>query len=231
MTKENEKIYNVYKHTLPKDVSGKDNDMVYIGITFRIPEKRWGKNGIKYKSNKYFWNSINKYGWDNFIHDIVASELLKEEAENLEKELIAKYNSANNKFGYNIELGGEHRGKHSEQTKAKISNAIKGIKRTDETKLKLSISHLNKQGENSSFYGKHHTEDTKKKIAKALGQKVICVETGEIYASKIEAERQTKVNDTCIQRCCDGIASYAGKLPDGTKLHWKYVDDNNINNN
>lgn len=51
----------------------------------------------------------------------------------------------------------------------------------------------------------------------------MCIETGEIYDSKIEAERQTGVNDTCIQHCCDGIASYAGKLPDGTKLHWEYA--------
>lgn len=146
--------------------------MVYIGMTFKIPEKRWGRNGIRYKSNGHFWNAINKYGWNNFNHDIVTSELSKEEAESLEKELIAKYNSANNKFGYNIALGGNHVGKFSEETKMKISDAITGIKRTEETRLRLSISHQGKVGENASFYGKCHTEDTKQKIAKALGKKL-----------------------------------------------------------
>ena len=225
MLEESEKTYKVYKHTLSKDISGKDNDMVYIGITFREPEKRWGKNGIRYQNNKHFLNAIQKYGWHSFTHDIIASELPKEKAEKLERELISLYDSANSKFGYNKSLGGEHSGKHTEATRRKISNAIKGIKRTEETKAKLrAINKGVNQGKNHPFYGKRHTEESRKKMADAVGHKVMCIETGIVYASKLEAKRQTGVNNTCIQRCCDGLAKYAGKLSDGTRLHWKYVD-------
>ena len=114
MIEENEKIYKVYKHTLPKEFSGKENDMVYIGITCR--EKayyRWGRNGIKYKSNPYFYNAIQKYGWDNFNHEILFERLTKEEANQKEIELISEYDSTNKTKGYNIELGGNGQGKHS----------------------------------------------------------------------------------------------------------------------
>lgn len=35
---ENERIYKVYKHTLPMSVSSKENDMVYIGLTSINPK-------------------------------------------------------------------------------------------------------------------------------------------------------------------------------------------------
>lgn len=62
-------MYTVYKHTTP---SGK----VYIGITGRAVEKRW-ENGSGYKSNKYFYSAIKKYGWDNIKHEIVCTGLSK----------------------------------------------------------------------------------------------------------------------------------------------------------
>ena len=61
--------YSVYKHICP-------NGKVYIGITMQNPKKRW-KNGAGYKNNKYFWNSIVKYGWDNICHDILYENLTK----------------------------------------------------------------------------------------------------------------------------------------------------------
>lgn len=36
---------------------------------------------------------INIYGWDNFTHEVVYSNLNKQAADKLEKELIHKYNS------------------------------------------------------------------------------------------------------------------------------------------
>ena len=66
----------VYIHTSP---SGKR----YIGITGQKPERRWRKNGLGYKDHTYFWNAICRYSWDNFKHEIVASNLTKEEAEQM----------------------------------------------------------------------------------------------------------------------------------------------------
>ena len=268
MIKENERIYKVYKHTLPMSVSGKENDMVYIGITCR--EKvhyRWGRNGIKYQSNIYFYRAIQKYGWDNFKHEILFVGLTKDEANQIEVELISQYDSTNKLKGYNIELGGNGQGKHSLETRMKISQAKKGYKFSEESKQKMRETQrsINRKGENSPLYGTHvseetrkklsektmgrkhseatkqkmseqrigeknvmygqtHTQEARDKIAKALGHPVRCIETGIVYPSEIEAKRQTGVDNTMIHRYLHGRAAYAGKLPDGTKLHWEYVN-------
>ena len=117
MTWNDTEQYTVYKHT------NKINGKIYIGITFRKPELRW-RNGSGYIANKHFYNAIKKYGWDEgFKHEIVATNLSKEDAEKLEIELIQKYNSTNQTYGYNINLGGHSLGQHSEETRKKISKA------------------------------------------------------------------------------------------------------------
>lgn len=78
-------------------------------------------------------------------------------------------------------------------------------------------------GENNCMYGKTHTQEAREKIAKALSHSVRCVETGIVYPSEIEAKRQTGVDNTMIHRYLKGKASYAGRLSDGTKLHWEYA--------
>ena len=54
-------------------------------------------------------------------------------------------------------------------------------------------------------------------------KKVICVETGIIYDKISIAEKLT--NSRNVGACCRGERNYAGKLPDGTKLHWEYVEE------
>ena len=96
--------WTVYKHT------NKINGKSYIGITSRKPEDRWGKNGCKYCSQKSkylcFSKAIQKYGWDNFTHDILYIGLTKAEACQKEQELISFYNSKA-PYGYNLTDGGE----------------------------------------------------------------------------------------------------------------------------
>jgi len=86
-------------HTSP---SGKR----YVGITKQKPEQRWGK-GRNYKNNHYFTSAIDKYGWDNFTHEILFQVDSLEEAKALEIESIAKYRSDEREFGYNISKGGD----------------------------------------------------------------------------------------------------------------------------
>lgn len=185
--------YCVYVHTSP---SGK----MYVGQTGVGVEKRWGKNGRRYldkKNNQYihraFARAINKYGWDNFQHEIVADNLTKEEADNFEKLLIKKLNTMNPKYGYNCKEGGSN-GKLSEETRRKMSESTKGEKShmwgkhlSEETKNKIKesrkdfrhseetrklLSKLNK-GEGNGFYGKRHTEESLKKMSKAHKGKMI----------------------------------------------------------
>ena len=112
------RTYIVYKHTSP---SGK----VYVGITSRSPEARWGKDGVEYKANKHFWNAIQKYGWDSFDHEIVCTDLNYVDACEKEKELIAKYNCMNPAFGYNQTSGGDGGRILSPEVKLKIVSAVK----------------------------------------------------------------------------------------------------------
>ena len=56
-------------------------------------------------------------------------------------------------------------------------------------------------------------------------KKVICLETGVVYESIANAENITKINGSTISSCCIGRYKSAGKLEDGTKLHWMYYDE------
>lgn len=111
-------VYCVYIHT------NKSNGKVYVGQTRQEPTKRW-KNGLGYDRCPYFFKAIQKYGWDGFEHEIIASHLTKTEADNFEKLLINKLNSANPVFGYNLSEGGSGTsGCMSEETKRKISKTL-----------------------------------------------------------------------------------------------------------
>ena len=177
-----EKCYTVYMHICP-------NNKKYIGITKLKPKNRW-KNGKSYKTQQLFFRAIQKYGWDNIKHEILFSNLTKEEAEQKEIELIALYKSNQREYGYNVANGGNCVGSVSEETKKKISvntrkamnnpeikrklsiaqhnrpSPLKGRKLTEEHKKKISIN--NKK----SMLNKHHTEEAKQKMReKALGRK------------------------------------------------------------
>lgn len=112
----------------------KINGKCYVGQTTQSPHIRWGENGsnyiVKKKDGKFvhtkFAPAILKYGWDNFEH-LVLSDIYKsqEELDAAEIATIAKYDSFND--GYNVALGGRGgHGKHSEETKRKLSKAHKG---------------------------------------------------------------------------------------------------------
>ena len=98
-----ENNYKIYCHL------NKINGKRYIGQTKTSVQKRWGHNGYEYTRkhpDSLFAKAINKYGWDNFEHQILFENLTKEEANQKEIELIAFYKSNNREYGYNITAGG-----------------------------------------------------------------------------------------------------------------------------
>ncbi len=210
------KEYKVYMHIFP-------NNKVYIGMTCQEPKKRWG-NGKNYSENKYMKNAINKYGWKNIQHKIIATNLTKEEAEELEIYFInEKYKSNNRKYGYNIENGGFHNGKTSEETKKKQSISHKGMHNSPDTEFKKGhitiISEDMKQKISQKNKGKHASIKTEfKKGHKPLNAKtVLCIETNIIYSNIKEASKNTNAMACHISEVCNGKRKSAGKL------HWKYI--------
>ena len=126
MSNENYTWY-VYMHV------NKINNKKYIGITCKqTPQKRWGNNGYYYlrkdKNGTYkhplFANAINKYGWDNFEHSILYSELSEQEAKQKEIELIAYYHTYIGDpecCGYNMTLGGDGRVKYNTKSESQMA--------------------------------------------------------------------------------------------------------------
>lgn len=96
--------YTLYKHT--NLINGK----MYFGLTKNTIEERAKKNGSAYKQCTYFYNAIQKYGWDNFSHEVVAELLPKDQASFYERTMIKYYRTNEREFGYNIQPGGLHAG-------------------------------------------------------------------------------------------------------------------------
>lgn len=63
-----EKKYCIYIYT------NKTNGKKYVGQTCQQVEARW-KYRDGYKNNIYFYRAIQKYGWDNFEHQIIKNIL------------------------------------------------------------------------------------------------------------------------------------------------------------
>lgn len=89
--------YCVYVHCFP-------NGKRYVGITKQEPYRRWS-NGNAYKG--LMRRAIEKYGWENIEHIIVANGLDKDDACSTEIRLIKEYDTTNKKNGYNLSTGGE----------------------------------------------------------------------------------------------------------------------------
>lgn len=117
---ETEKFYSVYIHT------NKINNKRYIGITsLKNPQNRW-RHGNGYKNQLKFYRAIQKYGWDGFNHEIIATNLTDAEAKQLEKELIEKYDSMNPACGYNATRGGDGNCKYKTIAERKEAQKLSG---------------------------------------------------------------------------------------------------------
>lgn len=103
------------------------------------------------------------------------------------------------------------------------------IKHAFDTGLKKS-----NKGVNNPMYGKHHTEETKKKIGGVhkgktgekhpRSKKVKCITTGDVFVCIREAGIKYNVANQDIGRCCKGKRKSAGKHPvTGEKLIWEYI--------
>lgn len=111
------------------------NNKSYIGQTIRPVKARFMQH-IK-SGRGLIGRAIKKYGMDNFKFEVLYDCLSVEDLNNKEIEFIKKFNTiAPN--GYNLQGGGNSYPK-SFNHKFKISEALKGIKVSEETKNKQSL--------------------------------------------------------------------------------------------
>jgi group I intron endonuclease len=124
--------------------------------------------------------ALKKYGKDNFKKEILLFAVNQVALNFFEKCLVTE-EFINQQDNYNLREGGGCKGKLSVENILKL----KGQKRTEETKRKMSLAHKGKKlseehkrkiGLNSKhakkFLGKKHTEESKRKIGLAgIGRK------------------------------------------------------------
>ena len=200
----------VYMHISP-------DKKKYIGITSKKPEHRWN-NGKGYTKNKHFYNAILKYGWDNFQHVIIAENLSKTEACNLEKALIAGCKTIDPRYGYNMSVGGEsgtYGVKFGPEFGKAISARTKGFlnpnygkKFSKETCAKLIAARKGKWSPKQ--------KEALTKVHESMRKPVICLDTGIVYESITKAAELTNGSQSGIKNVCRGnqISSH--------NSHWAY---------
>lgn len=222
--------YSVYRHITP---SGK----IYIGITSGDPKKRW-LNGRGYARNEHFWNAIQKYGWSNISHTILAEGLTKEEACRLEQFYIARYGSHDPKKGYNMTTGGELGAKHTAESRQKLSESKKGqrynigVPFTEERKQHLKENHADVRGEKNPNFGKKWAPEqievrqahriykygSESPSAKPILQLDMDGNLVKRWGSIVEASES--FCKTCIKDCL------RGKYKQHKGYQWRYADEN-----
>ena len=116
------------------------NNKIYIGQTTKI--EKW-KNGEYKGSGSLIFTAIKKYGIKNFKSDLICycphkltHKESQKELDNLEIFYIKEFNSLCPK-GYNLGLGGSGVGKHSKESKEKMSkfNSNKIVVKDKEGKI------------------------------------------------------------------------------------------------
>ena len=128
-------MYLVYKHTSP---SGKS----YIGITDNY-DRRSREHRASSSGCKAFYAAIQKYGWDNFLHEVLYDHLDEVSAREKEIALICEYGSMV-PYGYNLTPGGDRGPQTAEAIEKRRQKAI-GRLHTEETKRKMSETHTGRK--------------------------------------------------------------------------------------
>lgn len=229
-------------------IENKISHKKYIGQSKNI-KYRWKKHKQELNSNRhvnsYLQNSWNKYGQDNFDFYIIK-ECPQEDLDKNEKYYIEFYNTLDRDFGYNLKSGGQNGCYMTNEIKDKISKALhKAYSNTDlrEQRSQKTKEYWDKPDnkkrilkENNVMYGKHHTDETKKKISETKKsrhyetvrknhKKVFCCELNIIYDNATEAAKNLNLDSGGILKVCRGERYTCGGY------HWSFVENMNRENN
>lgn len=203
-------LYSVYMHR------NRINKKVYIGVTKQNTEKRF-QNGYGYKYfNKEFWEDIQKFGWNNFDHEILETGLSKDAVSEREEYFVNLYHSNDSEFGYN-KIGGGFRTKRpdvSERMKKRVGVLNPNYGKPAPSKTREALLDRARKGQ----FGKNNP------IAVSVLQFGKNGEFIKKYASIADAERELNLsrNSTHIVECCQG------KRKSSNGFVWKYERGNDL---
>ena len=214
----------------------KINGKRYIGQTRLNTASRW-RNGNGYKRHFIFYQAIQKYGWENFNHEILEENILDiQSANEREKYWIAYYHTYINDpecNGYNMTPGGDNKGIVSEETKQKIglknkhripwNKGLHGIY-SEETLSKIRTANCGRKFSDEvrkkvsqGGKGKKRSQVTKDRIAKAKRKKVRCIELDLVFESITAAAEFCKCSSGALSECL------AGNCKTIKGYHWEEV--------
>jgi group I intron endonuclease len=176
----------------------------YIGWTGKTVEDRWArhvKDAVTHRDNRKFYNAIRKYGSTSWTVETLMEVSSIAEAKNKEIELIEEYNSYYQ--GYNATKGGDGnngiimsaesnlarsmalKGKsknyvrmagktHSEETKAKISAAHRGMKKPwlKPTKEQIIKSAMTRRGLTKEQFDQMHLLRSQGLVIRVIAEKI-----------------------------------------------------------
>ena len=151
-------------------------------IPFYIGKGKDKRSNSKSSRNKFWKNVQQKHNYD-----ILILEDNLDEEESLVREIywINRIGRRDLNKGtlVNLTNGGEstYGYKHSEESKRKMSQSRKGIPTSDLQKEIVGMRYKNK-------FGKDHNRS----------KKVICIETGIIYESQLEAQRNLNLSNGSV---------------------------------
>lgn len=220
------KQWVIYQHI------NKINGKRYIGQTSQSQERRW-RNGEGYIDSPKFWNAIQKYGWENFEHQIIEVGNSQEWANQREIYWIAFYDTFNNdKKGYNMTPGGGNYMKElwkDQEFRNKMCYAFSLARKRDWSNKEFAQNRLNSllDGLNKAWEDPIWREN---RIKNMMGDKnsnaksVKNLETNKIFTTIKEAAEWAGLKSVSgIGQCCRGKQKTAGRHPETNEpLHWVF---------
>lgn len=172
------------------------NNKVYIGQTTKCPKIRFKCHCKNKRYKSIIKKAIDKYGKDNFKLEVIDKADNIDGLNELERYYIWKYQSANKKYGYNIEFGGKN-SILSKETRLKISKSKTGKKINRSKGQELGII----------------------KARNACKKPIICLNINKTYLSITDAANELNLRKTGINAVLTGKCDQTG----GYKF--KYVDE------
>lgn len=197
--------------------------------------------------NKKLYDGMVEHGLENFSvdeeFDIAYSE---QELHELEAKYIIEYDCINNGYNtkneYTKDVFNNLPEEKQKEIKQKLremnlgpKNPMYGRKNSEELRRHMSEKF---SGKGNPMYGRKrddvrgdknpmcNPEIAKKVTGKNNGnsQRVLCITTNKEFDTVKEASEFYKCSSTHIGAVCKGKRKHCGKLEDGTKLSWKYID-------